>query len=285
MLKPIELDTLRKVMEKVAATEPQRLIDIKQSFNKVTEYRRKLMLPVSTGLKFVSVDDIVISSILTGVRILSTFVRETIETNTEQYMNQRILLMMLLSMVAMVAKSWDGDRKHFRVEVGLGPEFGANHVADLHNRIGGMVYAEADYAFSAIPITVGLNVSRSVFSRQYKYRVTDDSGMLTQHGAADVNFWSTNYMVTADYYVDIKRNVQFFAGAAVGMCKVKFTNEVEVEPIEFGVTVGDSGTSGTAAFVPRIGLIVNNLRLTIGYKLQEKANRAAFLSAGYIFRF
>ena len=66
MLKPIELDTLRKVMEKVAATEPQRLIDIKQSFNKVTEYRRKLMLPVSTGLKFVSVDDIVISSILTG---------------------------------------------------------------------------------------------------------------------------------------------------------------------------------------------------------------------------
>lgn len=219
------------------------------------------------------------------VRILSTFVRETIETNTEQYMNQRILLMMLLSMVAMVAKPWDGDRKHFRVEVGLGPEFGANHVADLHNRIGGMVYAEADYAFSAIPITVGLNVSRSVFSRQYKYRVNDDSGMLTMHGAADVNFWSTNYMVTADYYVDIKRNVQFFAGAAVGMCKVKFTNEVEVEPIEFGVTVGDSGTSGTAAFVPRIGLIVNNLRLTIGYKLQEKANRAAFLSAGYIFRF
>ncbi|MBS7375471.1 MAG: hypothetical protein KIG52_05935 [Muribaculaceae bacterium] len=60
------MDTLRKVMEKVAATEPQRLIDIKQSFNKVTEYRRKLMLPVSTGLKFVSVDDIVISSILTG---------------------------------------------------------------------------------------------------------------------------------------------------------------------------------------------------------------------------
>lgn len=60
LLKPIELDTLRKVMEKVAATEPQRLIDIKQSFNKVTEYRRKLMLPVSTGLKFVSVDDIVI---------------------------------------------------------------------------------------------------------------------------------------------------------------------------------------------------------------------------------
>lgn len=226
-----------------------------------------------------------ISSILAGVRILGTFVRETIETNTEQYMNQRILLMMLLSMVAMVAKSWDGDRKHFRVEVGLGPEFGANHVADLHNRIGGMVYAEADYAFSAIPITVGLNVSRSVFSRQYKYRVNDDSGMLTMHGAADVNFWSTNYMVTADYYVDIKRNVQFFAGAAVGMCKVKFTNEVEVEPIEFGVTVGDSGTSGTAAFVPRIGLIVTNLRLTIGYKLQEKANRAAFLSAGYIFRF
>ena len=53
-------------MEKVAATEPQRLIDIKQSFDKVTEYRRKLMLPVSTGLKFVSVDDIVISPILTG---------------------------------------------------------------------------------------------------------------------------------------------------------------------------------------------------------------------------
>ena len=222
---------------------------------------------------------------LPEVWIFSTFVRETIETKSNRHMKQRILMIMLLSMVTMVAKPWDGDRKHFRIEVGLGPEFGASIVSDLYNRIGGMVYAEADYAFSAIPVTVGFNVSKSVFLRQYKYRMTDDAGMLTMWGAADVNFWSTNYMVTTDYYVDIKRNVQFFAGAAVGMCKVEFTKEVEVEPMEFGISIGDKGTSGTAAFMPRIGVMVNNLRLTLGYKLQEKANRAAFFSVGYIFRF
>ncbi|MGN0229821.1 MAG: hypothetical protein ACI4BH_08440 [Muribaculaceae bacterium] len=198
---------------------------------------------------------------------------------------RHLLLVVILSVVALSASAWDGGKRHWQIELGVGPTFLANELDGFKNWIGGVLYAEGRYAFSYVPVTVGIYVGRNVFDRRYSYRETDENGVLLSRGTADVNFWSTNYMVTADYYVDIKRNVQFFAGAAVGMCKVEFTKEVEVEPMEFGISIGDKGTSGTAAFVPRIGVVVNNLRLTLGYKLQEKANRAAFFSVGYIFKF
>ena len=196
------------------------------------------------------------------------------------------LLMMILSVLALGASAWAGGKKRWQIELGAGPTFLANEMEGFKNWIGGVLYAEGRYAFSYVPVTVGIYVGRNVFDRRYSYRETDENGMLLSRGTVDVNFWSTNVMLTGDYYIDLNRDVRFFAGGGIGMCSIRFGKNAEVSTDRNFISVGDNGTSGTASLMPRIGIVVkNHLRLSVGYMLQEKANSAMFVTVGYAFRF
>lgn len=194
-------------------------------------------------------------------------------------------LLIILSIVALEASAWDRD-KHFQIELGAGPTFLANNIDGLKNWLGGVLYAEGRYAFSYVPVTVGIYVGRNVFDRRFHYRETDDAGMLIMSVRRDVNYWSTNVMLTGDYYIDMSKDVQFFAGGGIGICEIRYSKDAVVEAGRYDLSVADNGTSGTASLMPRIGIVVkNHLRLSVGYMLQEKANSAMFVTVGYAFRF
>ncbi len=94
-------------------------------------------------------------------------------------------------------------------------------------------------------------------------------------------------MITGDYYLEVNDKINLFAGAGLGYCKINNSKNVEISDADFGaISVGDDGPSGTAAFMPRVGvLFFNKIRLTVGYRFEEKANRSAFATAGFVFRF
>lgn len=73
----------------------------------------------------------------------------------------------------------------------------------------------------------------------------------------------------------------------VGMCRIENGAGVDVRPDEFGVTIReDDSTSGTASFMPRAEVVFfDRLRLSIDYRFQEKANRGAYFTVGYVIRF
>lgn len=201
---------------------------------------------------------------------------------TKQDMKLRKLFFVLLSAVAISASAWDGSDKHWQVELGAGPTFGYSTVSGLSNKgAGATIFGEARYAFSKVPVTVGLQVATNLYARDY-FSVGD-----VIIGASGIDFFSTNFMLTGDYYFEVNNKINLFAGAGLGYCKINNSKDVEISDADFGaISVGDDGPSGTAAFMPRVGvLFFNKIRLTVGYRFEEKANRSAFATAGFVLRF
>ena len=194
----------------------------------------------------------------------------------------RFFIFAAFSVIAMAASARDGADKHWQVELGAGPTFGYSKVMGLsNNQAGATIFGEARYAFSKVPVSVGLQVATNLYARDYY------SGGDVIIGASGIDFFSTNIMITGDYYLEVNDKINLFAGAGLGYCKINNSKNVEISDADFGaISVGDDGPSGTAAFMPRVGvLFFNKIRLTVGYRFEEKANRSAFATAGFVFRF
>ena len=194
----------------------------------------------------------------------------------------RFFIFAAFSVIAMAASARDGSDKHWQVELGAGPTFGYSKVMGLsNNQAGATIFGEARYAFSKVPVSVGLQVATNLYARDYY------SGGDVIIGASGIDFFSTNIMITGDYYLEVNDKINLFAGAGLGYCKINNSKNVEISDADFGaISVGDDGPSGTAAFMPRVGvLFFNKIRLTVGYRFEEKANRSAFATAGFVFRF
>ncbi len=194
----------------------------------------------------------------------------------------RFFIFAAFSVIAVAASARDGADKHWQVELGAGPTFGYSKVMGLsNNQAGATIFGEARYAFSKVPVSVGLQVATNLYARDYY------SGGDEITGASGIDFFSTNIMITGDYYLEINDKINLFAGAGLGYCKINNSKNVEISDADFGaISVGDDGPSGTAAFMPRVGvLFFNKIRLTVGYRFEEKANRSAFATAGFVFRF
>ncbi|MGN0230430.1 MAG: outer membrane beta-barrel protein [Muribaculaceae bacterium] len=186
------------------------------------------------------------------------------------------------SVIAMAASAWDGDNKHWQMEFGAGPTFGYSKVLGLSNNgAGATIFGEARYAFSKVPVTVGLQLATNLYARDY-FSVGD-----VIIGASGIDFFSTNIMLTGDYYFEVNDKINLFAGAGLGYCKINNSKDVEISDADFGaISVGDDGASGTVSFMPRVGvLLFNKIRLTVGYRFEEAANRSAFATAGFVLRF
>lgn len=194
----------------------------------------------------------------------------------------RFFIFAAFSVIAVAASARDGADKHWQVELGAGPTFGYSKVMGLsNNQAGATIFGEARYAFSKVPVSVGLQVATNLYARDYY------SGGDEITGASGIDFFSTNIMITGDYYLEVNDKINLFAGAGLGYCKINNSKNVEISDADFGaISVGDDGPSGTAAFMPRVGvLFFNKIRLTVGYRFEEKANRSAFATAGFVFRF
>ena len=196
---------------------------------------------------------------------------------------------MVLLLVA-ATSAIEAGNKRFELELGIGSTFGYDKIKPLKNQIGGNIYAEGRYNLSKVPITLGLYASYNIYGRKFRHYsdITDDSGETIgqMFGETNIDYMSTNIMLTCDYIFNVHPKIKLLAGAGIGICHIDTSADATVEADFFGSTVADDGTSGTAAFMPRVGAVFfDRLRLTFGYKLQERANRSAFLSLGYVIRF
>lgn len=190
------------------------------------------------------------------------------------------ILIVLMAIVA-VAMNVQARDKHFQLELGLGTTFGCSKLTDFENdKLGASINGEIRYAFSKVPLTIGLNVSRTLYGREYVY--------YTEWFRRSISwdFFYTNVLLTCDYYFNVHSDIKLFTGAGIGMCNIGLSSDIEIMPDTNGTALTDSGTSGTASFAPRVGAVFfDKLRLTLGYKFQERANRGAFLTAGWVIRF
>ena len=183
------------------------------------------------------------------------------------------LLAMVFSTICNSQESYITRDNRFTIEAGGDMIFGAASLKQFERNhpVTGGVYGEIRYTFKKVPVDVG-------FYAGYNILVRD----VVKNGP-DCDFKSTNFMITADYNWRLSRYVTAFAGAGLGMARIDHSKEVEVIPSEFPVVAfGDNGTSGSFAFMSRVGFTAFNVaRVTMGYKFQEKANRHAFISLGF----
>ena len=188
----------------------------------------------------------------------------------------RKVILMLCLMAAMCAGSASAQGKHFAIEFGAGMNFG---LADLGkdkfsgNKSSADLYAELRYSIKQSPFEVGLYVGENLLLRE-------------SLRGNNYDFFSTNIMLTSNYNHVLNDKFTLFGGVGVGMCTIDSSADIEIEGSDmFSEAYSDNGPSGSFAFMPRVGVQFWKLRLTMGYKFQEKANRHAFATLGFSFRF
>ena len=188
----------------------------------------------------------------------------------------RKVILMLCLMAAMCAGSASAQGKHFAFEFGAGMNFG---LADLGkdkfsgNKSSADLYAELRYRIKQSPFEVGLYVGENLLLRE-------------SLRGNNYDFFSTNIMLTSNYNHVLNDKFTLFGGVGVGMCTIDSSADIEYEGSDmFSEAYSDNGPSGSFAFMPRVGVQFWKLRLTMGYKFQVKANRHAFATLGFSFRF
>ena len=189
------------------------------------------------------------------------------------------LFFLLIVLCSTVASARD---KHFAIEFGGGINTG---IANLDaaaclptNNNGFDFYAEMRYRIKQSPFEVGLHVAENLVLR------TSITGL------SKFDFWSTNYMVVGNYNKRFSKLFSGFAGLGVGICKYEDDARIKGDLNSLGglCWVGGGGSDGNpslVALMPRIGVQFWKLRLTMGYKIQEKANRHFFTTLGLSFNF
>ncbi|MDD6475872.1 MAG: outer membrane beta-barrel protein [Sodaliphilus pleomorphus] len=171
----------------------------------------------------------------------------------------------------------------FEIEAGTGPNFGLSNVEAMRkNKVGTDLYGEFRYNFANAPLSIGMQVAYNILNRETKGY---NDGYMWAYSNYD--YTSTDLMLTCDYRKRVSKLATIFGGVGIGMCRI--SDSAKLQSLGADVTgegFTDDGPSGSMAFMPRVGIhVANLLRITAGYKFQEKANRHAFVTIGVTFGF
>lgn len=177
-----------------------------------------------------------------------------------------LLLILLLSIFARVDASAQHYLKKRTVgavegQIGIGLATAANSIAAFgDSRQGVDVDVEVRYNFAALPFDLGLNFSICAINR----------GEQNATVAKYFQFGSRSLMATTHYNFLQTHNVSPFVGigAGVAWCDLSKTgSKGSVHPI----------------FAPQVGVeIFDRLRVSISYKLYEKANNHLVVGVGFV---
>lgn len=169
------------------------------------------------------------------------------------------------------------------IEAGAGPNFGIASVEAMKsNKVGIDYYGEVRYNLPKVPLALGVQVSYNIVERR-----TYGGHNETMSWSSTYDYKSTDVMLTCDYRKRVSSVITLFGGIGLGYCHIDTSNDLERAGGDInGENFTDDGTSGSVAFMPRVGVHIGNLaRITASYKLMERANRHAFVTLGLTFGF
>lgn len=175
---------------------------------------------------------------------------------------------------AQTGQSAAADRKVGCIEgeIGGGFSFGADKLNFDKNKLGATFYAEARYNLQRIPLDVGVQAGGTIFHRE-------------SVNAGQLKFKTWNVTAVADYNFRRYKKIAFFAGIGLGYASLDHAAPItfdDSQPNWGGFSAGTK--TGSFCFMPRIGVeLLHHLRVTLDYRLQEKANRHFGLSLGVVF--
>ncbi len=160
----------------------------------------------------------------------------------------------------------------FEAEIGAGIAFGGDKLNFDNVRPGASFLAEGRYNFTRLPIDVGLQVNGSLLHRESKH-------------AGEMKFKSWNILAVSDYNFFRTDRISLFAGAGFG-----YAFHQESAPVSFDDTqpnwngFSSAGDRHGACFMPRIGAeFFHRVRITVDYRIEERANRHCCLTVGLVF--
>lgn len=160
----------------------------------------------------------------------------------------------------------------FEGEIGGGISFGAARLNFDNNKLGATFYAEARYNMQRVPLDVGVQVGGTIFHRE-------------SINAGQLKFRTWNVTAVTDYNLRRYGKISFFAGIGLGYASLDNSAPITLDDSQPNWGGFSTGTkTGSLCLMPRIGVeLLHHLRVTLDYKLQEKANRHFGLSIGVVF--
>lgn len=175
---------------------------------------------------------------------------------------------------AQTSQSTVADRKVGRIEgeIGGGFSFGADKLNFDKNKLGATFYAEARYNMQRVPLDIGVQAGGTIFHRE-------------SVNAGQLKFRTWNVMAVSDYNFRRCKKISLFAGIGLGYASLDNSAPITFDDSQSNWGGFSTGTRmGSLCFMPRIGVeLFHHLRVTLDYKLQEKANRHFGLSLGVVF--
>ena len=188
------------------------------------------------------------------------------------------VFLLLVSLEGFAGNDW--AKRTWTFEVGLGNIYTPNKM--FFDRVvpGLSAYAEANYNFRQIPLSVGARIQGDVFGRQ----INPDFNDIPPMPESEI-FPSARLLLTADYHIPFNRNLSLFVGSGIGIGKCEITENLVREGKNYYIIPGEPyATEYPFSLQPRIGLlIVHSLRVSLSYTYGDKANSFFGLHAGYVF--
>ena len=199
--------------------------------------------------------------------------------------------------MALMASAQEGVQstqgRRWSLELGYSCSFLQDKLPQFYrNKVGFDFHFGGRYRIGQTPFDVGLLFSVNALPRKNRINFDDELldanfqpiGRISGFKEDEVSFVSGNFMATFDYNMRLSRRCEGFVGAGLGICKYNNSQICEAMGIDnYGTVLYDHHGGTSLSLMPRVGvLLFNHLRLTAGYKLQEKANRHAFVSISLV---
>ena len=186
-----------------------------------------------------------------------------------------------------------GQGRRFCLELGYSCNFLQDKLPQFHrNKVGFDFHFGGRYRIGQTPFDVGLLFSVNALPRENRIYFDDELldetfqpiGHISGYNEDEIRFVFCDFMATFDYNMRLGRRCEAYVGTGLGICRYNNGKNCETTGIDNDCTVLYDHHGGTSlSLMPRVGvLLFNHLRLTAGYKLQEKANRHAFVSIGMV---
>lgn len=214
-------------------------------------------------------------------------------------MNSKTKLLILLMglLLPLMASAQEGvlsdQGRRWSLELGYSCNFLQDKLPKFQrNNVGFDFHFGGRYRIAQTPFDVGLLFSVNTLPRKNRIDFDDELldvyaqpiGRISGYNEDEVSFVSANFMATFDYNMRLGRRCEAFVGTGLGICKYNAGKKCEAAGIDSYGTILYEYHGGTSlSLMPRVGvLLFDHLRLTAGYKFQEKANRHAFVSISLV---
>lgn len=182
---------------------------------------------------------------------------------------KHILIIILSFFTCLFPANAQRQKKALEFEFAFGRIYATDKLFFSKNNPGNSPYVELRYNFKQVPVDIGIQWSGQIFSRDY--RPKDQLG-----------FPSHNITLTTDYNFRKYKNFTFFAGIGTGIGFIQ-NGESLKRPHPDQSLYTDGAEDRTFCIMPRIGLeFWDRIRLTLSYKLEDKANRHFGIHLGFV---